>query len=72
MYFLKVDSHKFKDVLKIYKKPQKDIAEKIGITKGYVSEIVNKRRGISKLCAYAFCKAISPELEINDLFIENN
>jgi len=45
------------------------IANKLGITEGYVSQIMNGRKTkISKLMAYAFCKAISQDLEITDLF----
>lgn len=45
------------------------LAEKVGINKCYMSEIVNgRRKTISKRLAYSICKAISPDLEIEDLF----
>lgn len=45
------------------------LAEKVGINECYMSEIVNGRReSISKSLAYMICKAISPDLEINDVF----
>jgi len=45
------------------------LAKKIGIDDSYISQIVNGRRiNISKTVAFAICKAISPKLEINDLF----
>lgn len=68
MYKLKCDNKEINEIIKkVAKKKQKDIAEEIGVDKTYISQIANGR-SISKLCAYAFCKAISPELEINDLF----
>lgn len=51
------------------KKTNREIANMLGITEGYISQIINSRRTkISKLMAYAFCKAIDSELEIEDLF----
>lgn len=45
------------------------LAEKVGINPCYMSEIMNGRRqSISKRLAYFICKAISPDLEIPDLF----
>lgn len=47
----------------------KDLAEKVGVGDCYISEVMNARRKtISKTLAYAICKAISPDLEIEDLF----
>ena len=40
-----------------------------GMTEGYVSQILNgKKTDISKVVAYAITKAISPDLEIENLF----
>ena len=48
---------------------QLQLAEKVGINECYMSEIMNGRReSISKSLAYMICKAISPELEITDVF----
>ena len=45
------------------------LAEKVGINKCYMSEIMNGRREtISKTLAFSICKAISPDLEIENLF----
>lgn len=45
------------------------IAEKIGVTEGYISQIVNhKRINISKTMAYAVTKAIASDLEIENIF----
>ncbi len=45
------------------------LAQKVGINRCYMSEIMNGRRDtISKTLAYAICKAISPELEVSDIF----
>lgn len=49
------------------KKTFKDIADTIGIDRTYLSQIVNGRK-CTKVIAYAFCKTISPDLEIEDLF----
>lgn len=45
------------------------LAEIIGIDEGYVSQIMHGRK-VTKVIAYAMCKAISPVLEIHDLFNE--
>lgn len=45
------------------------LAEKIGVTEGYISQIVNGRKtNISKTMAYAIAKAISSDLEIQNIF----
>lgn len=47
----------------------KDLSNIVGINACYMSEIMNARRKtISKTLAYSICKAISPNLEIEDLF----
>ena len=47
----------------------KVLAERIGIDESYISQIVNGRRlTISKTVAFAICKALSPDLEIQDIF----
>lgn len=52
-----------------YMKNNRQIANTLGITEGYVSQIINRKiTRISKLMAYGFCKAISSDLEIEDLF----
>ena len=66
-YRNKVNEKNFNKLLKENNKKQKEIAEVIGVDKSYISQIANGK-GISKLCAYALCKAISPDLEIHDLF----
>ena len=67
-YVLKLNNKEFNRFIKSSGKKQKDLAQEIGVDKSYISQIANQR-GISKLCAYAVCKAISPDLEIRDLFI---
>lgn len=66
-YRNKENNKRFNELLKNNNKKQKEIAEQIGVNKAYISQVANGKN-ISKLCAYAICKAISPELEINDLF----
>lgn len=45
------------------------LAEIVGVNRCYMSEIMNGRRNnISKMLAYSICKAISPDLEIADIF----
>lgn len=47
----------------------KDLAERVGIDKCYMSEVMNgRRKTISKTLAFSICKAISPDLEISDIF----
>ena len=67
MYRLKLNNTEFKKYLKDRKITQRYLAKTIGVDETYVSQIVNGR-SISKLCAYAVCKAISSDLEILDLF----
>jgi len=60
---------KVKELLKNNKITNRKIAYKLGVTEGYISQIINARKlDISKLMAYAFCKAIDSDLEITDLF----
>lgn len=67
MYQLKYNSKEFKKIIKDYKIKQKEIAEIVGIDPSYISQIANGR-AVSKLCAYAICKAISSDFEIENLF----
>jgi transcriptional regulator with XRE-family HTH domain len=67
VYELQLSAEKFKELLKNHNIKQKEIAERIGVDRTYISQMSNGR-GVSKLCAYAICKAISPELELEDLF----
>ena len=61
----KFKRNKRDDVL--HKRTFADIAEEIGIDKTYLSQIVNGRK-CTKIIAYAFCKAISSQTEIEELF----
>lgn len=46
-----------------------ELARRVGVNRCYMSEIMNGRRQtISKTLAYAICKAVSPELEVSDIF----
>ena len=60
-----------KEEIKKYKKYGlvRNLSIKTGITEGYISNIINgKKPNISKVVAYAFVKAISNDLEIENLF----
>lgn len=47
----------------------RNLSKKTGITEGYISQIINgKKTDISKVIAYAIVKAISSDLEIENLF----
>lgn len=47
----------------------KQLAEIVGVNPCYMSEIMNgRRKSISKTVAFSVCKAISPDLEIEDIF----
>lgn len=69
MYVLNWSAEDFKKLLKMHNIKQKEIAEKIGVDRTYISQMSNGK-GVSKLCAYAVCKAVSPELELYDLFLQ--
>lgn len=66
-YQNKKENKQFSKFIKEYNIKQKEIAEKIGINQKYMYQISNGR-DVSKLCAYAICKAISSDLEIKNLF----
>ena len=70
-YRNKINKKSFNELLKKYNKKQKEIAEIIGVDRTYISQVANGKN-ISKLCAYGVCKAISNDLEIEDLFYIKN
>lgn len=58
-----------KEFMKSNKITNRQIAKELGITENYVSAIINRKKTkISKLMAYAFCKVLDSEFEIEDLF----
>lgn len=71
MYKLKISTAEFNFILKSRMLKRKDLAETTGISESYISQI-KKGRSISKVFAYAICKAISKDCEIEDLFVKNN
>ena len=66
-YINEKNDKRFNKLLKENGIKQKDLAEIIGVDRSYISQIANGN-DISKLCAYAICKAVSADLEIIDLF----
>lgn len=44
------------------------LIETIGLCASYISQIVNRKRAVTKSVAYSFTKAINSEYEIEDLF----
>lgn len=44
------------------------IADKLSLSKVYVSMILNRKRPISKYMAYAFTKVVDINAEVEDLF----
>lgn len=46
----------------------RNIANLMGITEGYVSQVLNGKKKCSKLVAYCICKIINYELEVEDCF----
>jgi len=44
-----------------------ELAERVGVGRCYISEVMNGRK-TTKLLAYSICKAVSPNIEIADLF----
>lgn len=67
LYTLKMNDQDIKKIIKLHKKTQTSIAKEIGVRKCYISQLVHGKN-VSKLCAFAMCKAISSDLEIEDLF----
>lgn len=57
----------FNKLLKEHNQKQITIADIIGVKKNYISQMANGR-SVSKLCAYAFCKALNSNYEIENLF----
>ena len=53
-----------------FKKKYKNqyLVDVIGLSKTYVSLVLNRKRSCPKRVAYAFTKAINKEAEINDFF----
>lgn len=46
-----------------------ELSKRVGINRCYMSEIMNgRRKTVSKTVAFSICKAISPNLEVQDLF----
>ena len=71
MYKLKISTAEFNFILKSRMLKRKDLAEITGISESYISQI-KSGRSISKVFAYAICKAICKDYEIEDLFVKNN
>lgn len=44
------------------------IAKEIGLTIGFINQIVNRRKKCSKLVAYCLCKIVNQDYEIEDFF----
>lgn len=44
------------------------IAEQIGVTNGFLSQVFNGKKSCSKLVAYCLCKILDSDLEIEDCF----
>lgn len=63
-YLLKEDLQK--QIKKDYRNV--DIKKTSGLSLCYISLIINRRRSVQKRVAFAFTKAISVDLEIEDLF----
>lgn len=49
----------------------RNIANVVGITEGYLSQIFQKGKTCSKKTAYAITKAINSDAEIENYFIRN-
>ena len=71
MYKLKISIAEFNFILKARRLKRKNLAEITGISESYISQI-KKGRSVSKVFAYAICKAICKDYKIEDLFVKNN
>lgn len=68
MYKIKIDTRELREkYMKPYRKTNKSIAKVSGISANYISQILHGR-AINKLPAFAFCKSLDPELEVEDIF----
>lgn len=67
-YYVIKNKKQVKDFLKKTRiKTQKNLADIIGIGEDYMSQIMNGKP-TTKVTAYAMCKAISSNLEIENIF----
>ena len=66
----KFKTEKYKEIIEKYK--INGIAEKIGITPTYLSQILNNKKDCKKTVAYCIVKAIDSNAEINNYFILKN
>lgn len=64
--FYQIKSNEIKMKIKKYIK-LKDLADKVGIDRSYLSQIMNGRK-TTKVIAYAISKGTSEDFEIKDLF----
>lgn len=69
MYKLKISSTEFNLILKSRRLRRKDIAEITGLSESYISQL-KSGRSVKKIVAYAICKAICKDYEIENLFVE--
>lgn len=69
MYKLKISSTEFNLILKSRRLKRKDIAEITGLSESYISQL-KSGRSVKKIVAYAICKAICKDYEIENLFVE--
>lgn len=64
--FYQIKSNETKMKIKKYIK-LKDLADKVGIDRSYLSQIMNGRK-TTKVIAYAICKGTMNDFEIKDFF----
>lgn len=65
MYKIKEDMIRY---VKQNIKTQKEFADKVGLDRAFISLILNGKRGVSKVSAFAITKAFDKDMEIADLF----
>lgn len=61
--------YELKDKQKVAIINQSELARKVGIDKGTLCRVFNKKQRCSKIMAYAIVKSINENAEIEDYFI---
>lgn len=62
--------YQLKDASKVSIINQSELARKVGVNQATLNRIFNKKQNCSKLMAYAICKSINENAEIEDYFVK--
>ena len=62
--------YQLKDASKVSIINQSELARKVGVNQATLNRIFNQKQNCSKLMAYAICKSINENAEIEDYFVK--